>query len=104
MWGSARRERRLLFCALDYWQLSHQTCYPADVESVPGRTSTWILVKQFLLAHSLGSKENACMRYIPADGTQLYKKFCATDLDGTKVRGMGRKETSKLAEDDGEVS
>lgn len=45
------------------------------------------------------------MRYIPADGTQVYKKFCAMDMDGTKVRCMGRKEANKLAEDDdGEVS
>lgn len=43
------------------------------------------------------------MRYIPADGTQLYKKFCGNDLDGTKVRCMRRKETNKLAEDDSEV-
>ena len=37
------------------------------------------------------------MRYITADGTQLYKKFCGMDLDGTKVRRMRRrKQTNSL--------
>lgn len=40
----------------------------------------------------------------PADGTQLYQKFCAMDLYGTIVRHMRKKNTSNLEEDEGEVS